>query len=216
MRLRSIAVLTIGALAAVAYWTRVRPWHIRWGCSAEELAATLPGDELNEGAPIASQHAITIDAPAEEAWKWLVQIGQGRAGFYSYTVIENLMFSHMQNADEIHPEWQDVEQGDMVRTHPRVALPVRRLVPGEAMVLGNGWIFHLRKLDDRASRLHVRTYQTDPRIANPVAHFLYWRCIYDPMHFIMERGMLRGLKRRAERSYAMLPEESAATPEIPA
>ena len=73
-----LAAAGTGALAAYAF--AVRPWHLRWGATDEEISEALPGDEVKPDAKINVTHAITINAPASEVWKWLVQIGQGRDG----------------------------------------------------------------------------------------------------------------------------------------
>jgi hypothetical protein len=71
----------------LAVLVALRPWHLTWGATDAELDMSLPGDGL---APrVAAMHAVTIEAPASAVWPWLVQIGQDRGGFYSYTWIEN-------------------------------------------------------------------------------------------------------------------------------
>lgn len=84
----------------------------------------MPCDELVEHPKLNATHAITIDAPASAVWPWLVQMGQTRGGFYSYAWLENLVGCHMHNADQIHPEWQDLKVGDQVWLHPK-APPLR-------------------------------------------------------------------------------------------
>src|SRR3712207_9310740 len=76
------------------------------------MGRSLPGDDVlgEYGAPI--QHAIAIDAPLEEVWPWLAQIGQDRGGFYSYDWLENLAGCDIHSADRIHPEWQSPRPGD--------------------------------------------------------------------------------------------------------
>ena len=65
----ALGVLAAGlAAAASAYWFVVRPWHLRWGASAEEVARPLPGDDLIPDAKISSTHAITIHASPAEVW----------------------------------------------------------------------------------------------------------------------------------------------------
>ncbi len=88
----------VGALVA-GYTFAVRPWHLRWGATDEELTETLPGDDVKPGAGIQVTHAVTINAPAEEVWKWLVQIGQERGGFYSYDWVENIFGLQIRNTD---------------------------------------------------------------------------------------------------------------------
>src|ERR1051325_3730952 len=128
---------------ALAYWFLVRPWHLRWGATDDELHQLLPGDAL---APLDPQlnatHAITINAPAADVWPWLVQMGQHQGGFYSYTWLENLVGCHMRNANWIKPEWQSLKVGDSVWLHPKAPpLKVLALDPGCSIVLEQLWAF---------------------------------------------------------------------------
>jgi hypothetical protein len=146
---------------------------------------------------------VTIEAPAEAVWPWLVQMGQHRAGFYSYSWFENLFFTHMRNADRVVPEWQRLEVGERVWLHPKVSLRVAAVEPGRHIVLEDDWAFVLRPVDERTCRLIVRgrSGYTVPNLRLPLLNFVYWRLIYEPLHFVMERGMMLGLKQRAERAY---------------
>src|SRR5690349_17821010 len=91
--------LALGGYAIAAAFAR--QWHERWGATDDEVAMPLPGDDLMEYA--SANHAITIDAPPDAVWPWLVQIGQDRGGFYSYTWLENSILAHIHNAEEVHP-----------------------------------------------------------------------------------------------------------------
>jgi len=86
------ALAAAGAGALAAYVLAVRPWHLRWGATDEEVSRPMPGDELVAHPNVLSTHAITINAPVEEVWPWLVQIGQDKGGFYSYSWLENLVW----------------------------------------------------------------------------------------------------------------------------
>ena len=119
MSVRRPAPLALFGTAATAIYALViRPWHLRWGAEPEDEKRPLPGDELlpKDGTQIL--HAVTIDAPVEEVWPWLAQLGQDRGGFYSYEWLENLAGCRMRNADRIHPEWQHRELGETVHLHP--------------------------------------------------------------------------------------------------
>jgi hypothetical protein len=181
----------------------------RWGSTAEERALPLAGDEL---VPDAEQqtHAITIDVPPEAVWPWLVQMGQGRAGFYSHDRLERLVGADIRNADEIRPEWQQLAVGDLVRTYrpiPRfeplgwiVASiePPRLLVvnePERAGIINSSWAFALQPDGGRRTRLLSR-WRFRRRGA---LHTAFKWLVFDPAHFIMETGVLHGLKTRAER-----------------
>jgi len=202
-RIYTGAALTAAcAGAAAAYVYAVRPWHIRWGATGEEVRERLPGDELVEHPNVEATHAITIAAPVEEVWPWLVQIGQDRGGFYSYAWLENLVGCQLRNADLIVPEFQQLKAGDTVRLHPQAPpLPVLICEPPKALVLGNNmdypgtWGFYLRKVDEGTTRLLIRGR------GDWKPGWMSWlgaHLLFEPAHFIMERKMMLGIKSRAE------------------
>jgi hypothetical protein len=196
------------ALSAVV----ARPWMDRWGSTAEERALILAGDEL---VPDAEQqtHAITIEAPPEAVWPWLVQMGQGRAGFYSHDRLERLVGADIHNAAEIHPEWQHLAVGDLVRTYrpiPRfeplgwlvgIIDPPRLLIvhePERAGIINSSWAFVLERDGERTRLLSRWRFRR-----RGAAHTAFKWCVFDPAHFIMETGVLHGLKTRVERQAAL-------------
>lgn len=188
------------AAASLGYAFLVRPWHLKWGATPEEVNMPLPGDELVEHPQLNATHAITIHAPATTVWSWLVQIGQRRGGFYSYAWLENMVGCEMRNADRIVPEWQELKVGDEVWLHPKAPpLHVLAIEPGRAIVLEKCWTFFLRPLDDGTTRLIVRGRGNyNPDFKNRLLNFLFWRVVFEPAHFIMERKMMLGIKERAE------------------
>ena len=127
MSKRSSVCGTLGGLAVAsaagfaAYVFAIRPWHRRWGATDAEVSGSMPGDDLVEGANFQTTRAIDIDAPLEAVWPWLAQIGQGRGGFYSYDLLENLMGLDIHSADRILPEFQDLRVGDVIPIEPDVA-----------------------------------------------------------------------------------------------
>jgi hypothetical protein len=203
-----------------AYWFAVRPQHRCWGATTDEVRAFWPGDDLLPRPLVHTTHAVTIQAPPEQVWPWLVQIGQGRGGFYSYEQIENAMGLRMENADRILPEWQNLQVGDVVPLAPDGAMdvPVVILEPQRALVLhgdsrlpnGKGgppipagqflavsWGFYLVEQAGGATRL-VERFRLDytPTAANELIYKLF----LELGAFVMERKMLLGIKQRAERS----------------
>ncbi len=204
MKERVNAKLVAGAISSVAalsaYAFLIRPWHLRWGATDEEVNMPLPGDEFVGDPKLNATHAITINAPAADVWPWLVQLGQRRGGFYSYTWLENVVGCDMHNANRIVPEWQDLKVGDEVWLHPK-APPLRVLAiePGRAIVLEKCWSFVLHPIDENTTRLIIRGRgEFNPDFKNGLLNLLLWRGIFEPAHFIMERKMLLGIKQRAE------------------
>jgi hypothetical protein len=185
------AVLAI--LPGVAYVTVVRRWSRSWGSTRVERREELPGDELVPRPGLRMTRAVTIEAPVAAAWPWLVQIGQDRAGFYSYSWLENLAGCGMVNADRVHPEWQDRAVGDVVPLHPSSGVRVARLEVDRCLVFP-GWYFNLVPLGADRTRLIARTRV--PRGIRSVAY----ACLVELPHFVMERKMLLGIKARVEAS----------------
>jgi hypothetical protein len=210
MRLSTIAKFgAVAAVGVVAYVKIGRPWHLKWGATEEEAKAVLPGDEFALAPQIEATHAITIDAPPRDVWPWIAQLGQNKAGFYSYHWLENLFGCRMPDIREVVRGW-DIKVGDKVYLHPKVSLEVRIVEPGRTLVLSRDWSFHLRPLDGgNRTRLIVRNrgYFENPTLdgGEPipfdlglVGNLLYWRAFFEPGHFIMERRMMLGIKERAE------------------
>ena len=97
------AALTTGAvLSSLAVLPVLRTWAMQWGSTEAELDATLPGDELTPAADHVVTRAVTIDAAPEAVWPWLVQLGKGRGGFYSYDVLENLVGLGIRSVPPVH------------------------------------------------------------------------------------------------------------------
>jgi hypothetical protein len=201
MRIIGGAGLAAGA-AALSYPLLLRRWCLTWGARPGEVTRELPGDELLVKADIVSTRAITVEAPADAIWPWLVQMGSGRGGAYTYDWIENLAGLGMHSADQILPQFQDVKVGEEFRLGPnRPKMRVRVLDPERVFALrfedGNWvWIFALFP-EDGVTRLVSRN-----RIATPQASAfmrLFNLLLMEPGSLVMERKMLLGIRERAER-----------------
>ncbi len=86
-----------------------------WGATGEEAREGLPGDELVAEPATQVTRAITIRAPRDVVWRWVVQLGADRGGFYSYDWLENLFRLGIHNADRVVPEWQHRAPADGAR-----------------------------------------------------------------------------------------------------
>ena len=206
MGLAGSAVASAGLFAARQYFRN-------WGTTKEECETPLPGDELVAQPAVQTTEGVWIEAPAAEVWPWLVQMGQDRGGLYSYEKLENLAGLRHRNADRIHPEWQNLAVGDVIRVVPRgwmglsdgVALPVSQLIEGESIVLrlqppdvpvDGVWSFHVvARWEDRC-RLLVRT-----RLRMRVPGEAVGAEAIGPAMSLMTRGMLLGIKKRVEQSF---------------
>ncbi len=206
MRCRYAAgVSTIGVAAAV-YILVARPRQLRWGASARECEASLPGDDLIASPDLVATRAITVRTSAGRVWPWIAQLGQGRGGFYSYDFVENLAGCDIHSADRIVAEWQDIKIGDEIKLAPAVGLEVAGLEPGRSLVLRGGvpmgntpppydftWAWVLRDEPGGTARLLVRERYAYTR---PWARFLVEPV--EAVSFVMSQKMLRGIRDRAE------------------
>ncbi|MDJ1431458.1 hypothetical protein [Halostagnicola sp. A-GB9-2] len=191
-----------------SYHVLLRPWHRTWGATDEEIGRQLPGDDLVPEPSDETTRAITIEAPRDDVWPWIVQLGQGRGGFYSYTWLENLVGADIHNVDRIVPELQELEEGDSIRMvhdeywlqSPATSMTVKRIEPDRTLVLqghdGGTWTFHLDSTGEETTRFIVRGRK--PKTRTVVGYVLRYLA-YELPHFIMERGLMRGIKVRAER-----------------
>lgn len=205
--------LGLGAAALVGYRQLLRPWEERWGATDEEVEGPLPGDDLIAEAAEQVTRAITIAAPPEVVWSWLVQLGADRGGFYSYDWLEDLFGLGIHSTNEIIPEWQsrsvgDVVYGDAARRGGWYVMDVQ---PGRALVLQTAdlkkgrpascteravmeftWAFVLHEGPDGTTRLLVRE-----RVAFANR---FWKFVLSPVglvSFVMTQKMMRGIQQRA-------------------
>lgn len=203
VNLRLLAAGAAGAAGIAAGRRR----YLRWGATAEEVHAALPGDDLLARVNLSATRAITIRAGAEQVWPWLAQLGQARGGFYSYDFLENLVGCHITSAECIVPQWQAVAVGDTVHLHPEIGLTVALAELEEALVWRGGvpmgrtpppydftWAFVLRAGPAGSIRLVVREHYAYLRRWAPL--------VVEPVELIsalMSQKMLRGIRDRAER-----------------
>jgi hypothetical protein len=202
-----ILITVVGVAASAAaidrlYRRFLREWVVTWGTTPDEAARPLPGDDLLDAADIVATRAIGIEAPPSAIWPWLVQMGPGRAGAYTYDWIENLFGLNMHSAEQIHAEWQNLKVGDVLRSREdRPGMRVEILDPERTLSNRSeagdwAWTFVLVP-EDGTTRLISRN-----RIAlkGAAAGQRLGSLVMEPGSLIMERKMLLGIKRRAERS----------------
>jgi hypothetical protein len=199
-----LAGLTVAA-AAVSYPWLFRRTCLTWGATPEEVTGELPGDDLLAKPDIVTTRAITIDAPPSAIWPWLVQMGSGRGGVYTYDWIENLFGLGMHSANAVLPQFQDLKQGDELPLGPgRPRMRVEVFEPERALTVrfedGNWvWIFALLP-DGGRTRLVSRNRIALPGASPPTR--LFYLLVMEPGSLVMERKMLLGIRERAERLVA--------------
>ena len=208
-----------GGIGLVAYDSLVRPRMLEWGSTAEERERPLPGDGILEPVMTHRTRAVTIDAPPEAVWPWVVQLGDRRAGFYSYDWVERFVFpgtvhyvEGTHSANRIHPELQDLHIGDRINTGSvgsfELGNPVTILEPNRALVIGS-WAFILERVADGRTRFLNRERDMGwIRLAAPrrsgllrAAGALIDYVVGEPLHSAMVRQMMLGIKQRAEDSW---------------
>jgi hypothetical protein len=225
--IHTVEGLGFAAAAATAMHLLVAPRLATWGATLEEGDERLPGDELVPRPATTSTRAVTIEAPAEVVWSWLVQIGTDRGGWYTYDALERAAGVPVHNTEVVREEWQRLAVGDRVRLAPPgwlglaegMSLPVARLDEGSCIVLRQAppdspwdgvWSFHVRPIGADRCRLLARSRTARPNGPARVGALL-GSLVADPVTFVMERGMLLGIKRRAEAMTAATSPVAAGT-----
>lgn len=207
---RIAQVASTAALVYLAALMVLRPWYMHWGSSVEENHRSLPSDAVTPFQAYQVTRAITIHAPATVVWQWLAQMGQDRAGVYSYDWLERAFGLDVHNVYRIVPEWQHRAVGDLLRAAPptymggrfgtELGLRVARVEPNRSIALTASvfnWGFDLQPVDAQTTRLFVRTrVRVDP--SSYYFKALFGMFVLDPAHFIMERKMMLTIKERAE------------------
>jgi len=204
-------VEALGAAIIIAACVVLRPllrsWYARWGATGDETTMKLPGDEFVPKPRGGYTQAIGIKAPAASVWPWVAQTGQGRGGYYSYELLENIVGCDIHNADRILPEYQDIKVGDSIVMHPRApVLPVQVVEPGRALVCGgkqdkdtaNIWIFYIDSKDGITRLVSRWSFQYKPVLINRIAYDF----LIEPIAAVMQRKMLMTIKKLAEANAA--------------
>ena len=184
--------------AVVLYGVVVRPWHLRWGATEEEVRRPLPGDGLVATPIVAGTRAVTVDAPPAEVWPWLVQQGYGRAGWYSYWV-DN---AWRPSPDRIVPELQELAVGDVLRTSEQGGFTVTEVEPGHhwvGLIHGDlGQISVVQVVEPTTAGTTRLVVRFRASFARRLSAWAFW-LVFDPGDFLFMRRELLGIKHRAER-----------------
>jgi hypothetical protein len=191
---RGIAASGVMLLLALAlFWFVYRPWALTWGATHEEVARPMPGDSVVADPTFNATRAVTIDAPPEAVWPWIIQIGYLRAGFYSYDRLDN---DGIPSAERILPEFQQLAAGDSIPLTSDGYAAVAALEPNRSMLLVTGeegpwtWAWGLYPVSTDQTRLVTRLRFGTTRIRT--------RLVLDAFEIVMMRKCLLGIKRRVE------------------
>jgi hypothetical protein len=211
------------AVVPLLYAIAIRPRMRTWGATRDEIARRYPGDELIPGPAAGSTMATTLPAPPETVWRWLVQMGGDRGGWYSCDRLDN---DGKPSARRVVAEWQELAEGQrLLRASVpgsegpsfftvEIVEPNRTLVLHAAYGMFTGrsfdlradpvpwayvdgiWGFHLRPTPSGRTRLVVRQRsRSGPRL---VAH-LYGLLLGQPVHFLMQIRQFHNLRARVTR-----------------
>ena len=198
--LTAILILMILIISQIAiYGVFLKRFVTSWGATEAEISAKMIGDEIAPS--IASTRAVIINAPAQDVWNWLMQLGADRAGFFSYYFIEKALGYFTKHSEKIAIRYPEFEVGDLVRgtIHEEKAVipynfPVVQIESPNLMVLEKWGTFLVKDQGDGTTRLIVRTHA--------IKHDSFSSAAFDfvttALHFVMERGTLLGIKQRAE------------------
>jgi hypothetical protein len=189
-----------------------------YGSTSLERQARMPGDGIVSKAQFVIAHGITINAPPEIVWPWLVQMGWHRGGWYTARWVDKLLFpANRASADHVVEKFQDLQVGDFIPDgapesecgfvveqleplrllvlHSRSHLPLEWRRSGRASVDWT-WVFNVVPLDSGGRARLIFRWRAATR---PWWLTLSIWAVIVPADFLMSRDMLRGVKRRAER-----------------
>lgn len=218
----------IGIMIACYLTIFLKPLRDRWGMTKKQLAREFPGDHIVTEPKSEFTHGIDIDAPAESVWPWVVQMGKGRGGFYSYELLENLMGLGIYNTDKVLAEFQHTRVGDMIPFGPESAYPLVICEPGSAMVIENcddldtkksydpeqgrpdnflhlSWLWFIEPINDKKSRFISRNRLN---YKSSIINRMMIGLLLEPIVFAMDRKMCLGIKKRAERYHRAKEEKT--------
>ncbi len=210
-KIGKVALAAAGiAAAAATFYKVIRPWHLTWGATDEEVEGALPGDDLIPNASTIT-HAITIDAPLDCVWPWLAELGQNKGNVYRYTWLEKVLGEGDSPSGE-HPQWQDLKIGDSLQIHTNYPpAPVVDIQNKEHMVLGLSlggekavtWSFVLHGFHGKTEEAsdsgeHTRLIVRFREPAKSGIGKAIGIVATEPVQFVIERKMMLTIKKMAE------------------
>jgi hypothetical protein len=183
------------------------PALLGMGATKAEFNRSMPGDELVTSKDYKNTLAITVEKSPSAIWPWIAQMGVDKAGFYSYTWLENMFGCELKNADKIHPEWQNPQEGyyeGVCKSAMDKNMPGWRIAivePDKSFVWKGEqgeWMMgvYIDSIDANTSRLITRMlYKSPEKFTSSWWLDKVW---FEWAHCLMQRGMIRGIRRRAE------------------
>ena len=86
--MKRAAFLVAAAGAAAVAVVAADRYAREWGVDPDEASGDLPGDDLVADPDRVMTHGVTIEAAPADVWPWLLQMGYGRGGWYSYDAVD--------------------------------------------------------------------------------------------------------------------------------
>jgi hypothetical protein len=198
-----IAIIVTGLV--LTYLFVIRPWHLKWGSTKEEQALELPGDNNVQRPDFNATRGITINSTPELIWKWIIQIGSKRAGWYSIDWMDN---AGIKSSDKILPEFQKIEAGQFIPFTPdqKNGMWVNDFRVHEYILWVDKegkatWLWYLYPIDKTRSRLVTRLKTK----YNWKGIWIIYYILYDMGDIVMMSKCMKGIKERAEREFHNIP-----------
>jgi len=192
--------ITVAGLV-VTYWLVIRPWHLKWGATREELLLELPGDKNVPNPDFDATRGITIHSTPELVWRWIIQIGSKRAGWYSIDWMDN---AGIKSSEEILPEFQNIEVGQFIPFTPdqKNGLWVNDFNEYEYILWVDKegkatWLWYVYPIDETHSRLVTRLRTK----YNWKGIWIIYYLLYDFGDIVMMSKCMKGIKKRAEKEF---------------
>ena len=194
----TFAIASILIVIVFVYLAIMRPWQLRWGATDDEINRSLPGDEIVPQPTFNATRAVTIHAPAENIYPWIVQMGVTRAGWYSYDLLDN---AARPSAESILPEHQNLQVGDVIAMSPdgKQGMRVKDFCENKWMLwwdnIGDSsWVWDIYREGETHFRLVTRV-RVKYRWFSPAILF---NLLIEFFDILMMRKCMLGIKRRAE------------------
>jgi hypothetical protein len=196
-------LITIGLLGGIVliYLYVLRPWHLRWGATDDDLRLSLPADGLVTNPDFNATRGITINSIPEEIWKWIIQIGSRRAGWYSIDWMDN---AGIKSSNEILPEFQRIETGQFIPFTPdqKNGMWVKEFKEYEYILWVDKdgratWLWYLYPVDENHTRLLTRLRTKYVWKGFWIIYYL----LYDFGDIVMMSKCMKGIKKRAEKQF---------------
>lgn len=193
------AIIITGLI--VTYLLIIRPWHLHWGATKEEVMLSLPGDSIVQKPDFNATRGISIDSTPERIWRWIIQIGSKRAGWYSIDWMDN---AGIKSSEIILSEFQKIEVGQFIPFTPdqKNGMWVKEFKENEYILWVDKegkatWLWYLYPLDKTRSRSVTRLRTK----YNWKGIWIIYYILYDIGDIIMMSKCMKGIKKRVEKEF---------------